>query len=362
MKIVHIKSNRSLATAIFAVAAAVSLFTSSAASAADASLNLITSPLPINLSTEPGHTVSTDLRVKQNGTVTEHLKVSLMKFGAYGDTGKPQLLDRGPGDDYFDWVKFDKSSFDAAPNVWQTLHMTINVPKTAAFGYYYAVVFSRAGDDKNPGTARTNAINGGSAVLVLLDAVVPNAKRQLSLVSFATDHRFYEFLPSSFSVKFNNTGNVHLVPHGNIFILQGNKQIAALDLNDEQGNILPNSKRILTNDWVDGFPHYEPTVVDGKVKVDKNGLKVNHLVWSNAGAGAKDTVPHLRFGRYTAHLFAVYDDGQRDVPMEATVSFWVIPWRFILAVLFLLAVVGFGLFAVGRATWRWIKRARGGSR
>jgi hypothetical protein len=23
----------------------------------------------------------------------------------------------------------------------------------------------------------------------------------------------------------------------------------------------------------------------------------------------------------------VYDNGQRDVPIEATVSFWVIPWR-----------------------------------
>jgi hypothetical protein len=38
----------------------------------------------------------------------------------------------------------------------------------------------------------------------------------------------------------------------------------------------------------------------------------------------------------------VYDNGQRDVPMEATVSFWVIPWRLIgglAALLALLAVL-----------------------
>ena len=65
-----------------------------------------------------------------------------MKFGAYGDSGKPQILERGPGDDYFDWVKFDRPTFDAPANVWQTIKMTINVPKSAAFGYYYAVVFT----------------------------------------------------------------------------------------------------------------------------------------------------------------------------------------------------------------------------
>src|SRR2546428_381371 len=100
-------------------------------------LNLITSPLPINLVAEPGKSVSTDLKVKQNSGQDEKLKVSLMKFAAFGDEGKPRLLDRSPGDDYFDWVKLDKTTFDAPNNVWQTVKMTIDVPKTAAFGYYY---------------------------------------------------------------------------------------------------------------------------------------------------------------------------------------------------------------------------------
>src|SRR5476651_506866 len=133
-------------------------------------LNLITSPLPIDLVVDPGKSVTTDIRVKQDGGDDETLKVSLMKFGAYGSSGKPSLLDRAPGDDYFDWVKFDKTTFDAPSGVWQTVKMTINVPKTAAFGYYYAVVFSRAGDDVHPvGSPNTSAIAGGTAVLVLLD-------------------------------------------------------------------------------------------------------------------------------------------------------------------------------------------------
>jgi hypothetical protein len=323
----------------------------SAQAATSKPLNLVTSPLPINLVADPGKAVATDIRVKQNSGDNETLKVSLMKFAAFGDEGKPRLLDRGPGDDYFDWVKFDKTTFAAPNNVWQTVKMTINLPKTAAFGYYYAVVFSRQGDDVTSGTGNTNALNGGSAVLVLLDANVPGATRQVAVDSFVSDHGVFEFLPATFSVRLHNTGNVHVVPHGNIFIMKGKKQIAALNLNDEQGNILPNSHRVYPVEWNDSYPHYEKVTQDGKVKLDKNHQPLMKLVWANP-PGQKDTKPHLRMGKYTAHLFAVYDDGQRDVPIEADVSFWVIPWRLLLGALVVLLLVGAGTYSVTRGTWR----------
>ena len=358
MVINRFKFKRALQTFILSALVVGDFLMPVAAGAAESKpLNLVTSPLPISLSVAPGAVVTSDLRVKQAGPNTEHLKVTLMKFSAFGDEGKPRLLDRGPGDDYFDWVKFDKPAFDAPSNVWQNIKMTISVPKSAAFGYYYAVVFSRAGDDKAPtGEAQpTAAYNGGSAVLVLLDAKVPNAKRELSLASFATKHRVYEFLPSEFDVKLKNTGNVHAVPHGNIFIMSGNKQVASLDLNDAQGNILPGSGRLFPIEWQDGFPHNEKVTEDGKVKLDKHNNPVMHLVWSNGGGGASEVAPHLRFGYYTAHLFAVYDDGTRDVPMEATVGFWVIPWRFLLAVLLVILLIGAGVYAATRGAVRGVR-------
>jgi hypothetical protein len=100
------------------------------------SLNLTTSPLPISLVAQPGKAVTTDLRVKNAGAKTESLKIDLYKFRAYGDTGKPQIIDREPGDDYFDWVSFSQKTFTAEPNVWKTIKMTVNVPKSAAFGFH----------------------------------------------------------------------------------------------------------------------------------------------------------------------------------------------------------------------------------
>ena len=305
-------------------------------------LNLITSPLPINLATKPGTVVSADIRVKQGGTDTEKLNITLMKFAAYGAAGKPRLADRGPNDDYFDWVKFSSTVITAPPNVWQTVKMTINVPKSAQFGYYYAVVFTRQGDDTRPDKGA--AISGGTAVLVLLDALVPNAKRKIDLVSFGVTHRLYEYLPSHFNTLFHNSGNVHQQPKGDIFIKRGNKTITTIPLNGEGGNILPQSNRIFQNDWINGFPVFVPKLQDGRV-VQKDGEPVRVLKWDFS------KLADLRIGRYTAVLEAVYDDGSRDQPIEATVSFWVIPWKVLSGLLIVLILIFAGFFFTGRGIW-----------
>ena len=286
-------------------------------------LNLTTSPLPISLKVKPGSSVSTDLRVQNSGSQTETLKVDLYKFRAYGNEGKPQILDREPGDDYFDWVSFSSNTFRAEPNVWKTIKMTINVPKTAAFGYYYAVVFSRT-DQARPDANQNADIVGGSATLVLLEADVPGAKRQIDVTSFSADKKFYEFLPATFRVSLRNDGQVHAAPSGTLFISRGGKQVAKIPVNGEGGNILPGSGRNFTATWDDGFPVYVEKSSGGKVVLDGNGKAEMELKW-DLGKASK-----LKFGKYTAKLIMVYDDGTRDIPIEGTLSFWVVPWRLVL--------------------------------
>jgi hypothetical protein len=311
-------------------------------------VDLTTSPLPINLTAAPGTTVTTDIRIKNNSG-PQTVKVSLMKFGAYGDTGKPILKDRQPGDDYFDWVSFNPGSFLAPTDQWQTVKMTIKVPKDGAFGYYYAVIFTPA--NGRP-TGKGNVLLGSTAVLVLLDVQNPNAKRTLQIVSYTASKHIYEFLPASFEVKFHNSGNVHVQPHGNIFISHGNKQVASLVVNTQEGNILPGTNRIFDVPWADGFPAYANKQKNGSDVLDKSGQNETRLEWD------WKHFSKLRFGKYTAHLTAVYDNGKEDVPLDATVSFWVIPWRILFGVLFVLTLVGVGLWASGKNLYRGVRRKK----
>jgi hypothetical protein len=62
----------------------------------------------------------------------------------------------------------------------------------------------------------------------------------------------------------------------------------------------------------------------------------------------------LRMGRYTAHLLMVYDNGQRDIPLEATVSFWVLPWKLLLMVLGI--IIGPAIIVYLFMRWRYGKR------
>lgn len=333
-------------TGVLAVltAAAILLVLPQTASAAtpaagsDGSFNLIVSPLPIGLQAKPGESISRELQIKNAGLTTEHVKVTLMKFGAADDNGTPKLQDPGPGDDFISWVSFSRDHFDAEPNVWTSITMTIKVPPTAAFSYDYAVVFSRDGA-ANPAQPRQANLIGSVASLVLLDIQRPGAKSQAQLVSFNMSKKVYEFLPADFTVRMKNTGNVHVAPRGNVFITRGGKSVGLLEVNQSKGFILPNTYRSFVTSWQDGSPVYKLKTANGKVVLNKNDVQERSLTWDNFNPSK------LRIGRYTAHLVMVYNDGTSDIPLEGTITFWVIPWRILGVVLLVLLLVLAGLYA-----------------
>ena len=316
------------------------------------SLNLTTSPLPISLVAKPGDVITRELRIRNDGDKTEQLKVGLMKFRANGEDGKPELHEREKGDDYFEWVSFSDQKITAEPRVWKTVKMSIAIPKTAAFGYYYAVTFTRTTATSTP-TVQNAKIVGGSASLVLLDVQAPGAKKNLQLQEFSVTKRSYEFLPATLHLKVHNSGNVHVVPSGSIYIEQGKRRVDTIHLNETQGNVLPDSSRRFESVWDKGFPRYEAKTQNRAV-VLVNGVPENQLIWKTSD------IKNLRFGRYTAHLLLVYDNGEHDATLEATVSFWVIPWRilglFVGLPLLLIAVIVYLLLSRRRykqkATYR----------
>jgi len=311
-------------------------------------LRLTSSPLPINLKVEPGSSITTDIKIKNDGLNTENIKVTLMKFKADPTTGAPLLMEREAGDNYFDWVSFSENQFQLPGNEWKTITATVNVPATAAFGYYYAIVFSRA-DQPIPIDGQRAMLTGGMATLVLLEAQVPNAKREVQVADFSVDKQMFEFLPATFSVKPRNSGNVPLIPRGNIFVTKDDETLANLDINPSIGSILPDSPRNFSPEWSDGFPYYVTKTQDGQTVLDDQGQPVQELKWDFS------QVSKLRLGKYTAKLFLVYDDGQRDVPIEAAVSFWVVPWRLIIGLLLVVILVLIGLKSTLQ---NWYKKIR----
>ncbi len=314
-------------------------------------INLTLSPTFINLVTDPGTPVSSQLKIRNNSNVREYLKFGLATFEASGEDGdSPILKEAAPTDEFLKWISFSENQFIVDPNEQKSINFTINPPKDASLGYYYALMVQRI-KEPNPINKQT-VISGSPAFLVILEVRDPNAKRQLELTSFKTSKWIYEYPPVDFKITFKNTGNIHLIPAGDIFIDWGSKkEVGVIRSNEFKGNILPQTKRTYTAFWNDGFIYREPKKdPDGNVISDKNGEIEYETKWDF------NKLTDLRIGRYTAHLVAVYDNGTRDVPLEGTVSFWVIPWKILLGALVILILILFGLKSIFSSIFRRSKR------
>ena len=292
------------------------------------------SPVFFDLTANPDTNLNGIIKVRNNTSSPIPLKIDVKRLE--GDLSGSIALKQETNDTTLSWIKFQNDSITLKPLEWTEIPFSIQIPKNAAYGYYWAISFTQ--QDKNQNSKTGAVIKGAAAVPILLNVRRPGAKLDGKLISFKSDSGYYEYLPAKLQINFENTGNVHIRPKGNIFIKDwlGN-QIATLPINNTQGTILPNSTKILESIWNDGFITNEPKVTNGVPKLDKNGKVQTQLKirW--------EKILDFRVGRYTAQALVVLSTDTRDIPFEATTSFFVFSWKIIIAaiLLFVFAFVGF---------------------
>lgn len=324
---------------------AIVVFPAIVARAEEGNFSLQVTPSPLVLSIKPGETMTTDLKIRNNGDKTENLKIEPKSFTLSGDNGQVTLGDTTPAD-IGNWIKFSDPTFRILPGEWFTQKITISLPETAGFSYSFALVISRANNQQtvNPGES---ALHGSVAVFTLVAVDRPDAKKELAVTKFYANQRIYEYLPAEFTVSLKNTGNTIALPSGTVFIQRSAgdiKPIATLPVNEGNGYILPGTSRSFMVTWHDGFPAYK-TVADAVA----NQAPKTHLTWDWS------EISQFRFGRYTAKLVAIYNDGNRDIPLEAETTFWVIPWKLLLIMLVPLVLIGVGIYVIIKKSVLFIK-------
>lgn len=321
---------------------------------------LTVSPPVLDLQTIPNTPVTMEIKVKSFSEQPEDIRVSLMKFTADETGAKPKLLELEPTDIFPQWISFSEDRFILEPETWKSVFVTFSPPADAYPSYYFAVVFNR---DKEVAFTGGQVAKGAAAVLALSQVNSSRVYRQLDLaqlggnqLGFKTDHKIYEFLPVNFETTITNSGNVHEFAHGNIFIdwVTGHRNdVGIIEVNKEKSFTLPQTTRSFYSKWTDGFPVWEEVLDDaGNPVLDKNSKPVRKLKWDFS------KLLSFRIGKYSATLVLVYNDGVRDVPMEAQTTFWVIPWRILLALLVILILLFFGLKNLIQNTHRRLQRLR----
>jgi hypothetical protein len=219
----------------------------------------------------------------------------------------------------------------------------VAVPKDTGFSYSMVLIIGRTNNPQNVQSGRL--LNGSVAVFTLINIDRPGATRQLQVEDFSSAKTVYEYLPATLNITFKNTGNTIAQPFGNVFIQQGSTSLATLPVNDGGGYILPGSSRVISSNWADGFPVYQITGQDTSTP-----KKTEVWDWSK--------LSKLRIGSYTAKLVAVYNDGQRDVPLQRELTFWVIPWKIIAIALVIVLFVCLGIWTIIKWFLRLLRRGK----
>lgn len=287
-------------------------------------------PPVIDLRADPGQTLKTTINIRDVSSTPLLVTGTVDDFAANGEDGTPRVLvDSKEPSPYSirSWVA-PINRLTLKPREVQSLPITINVPKNAAPGGYYGVIRFTGTPPGIEGSGVSLSASLGSLVFIRVNG---DAKEKMELKNFTTsgpngDTILFESAPITFVERIENNGNVHEQPVGRITVkdMFGNA-IANVNVNLDRRNVLPGSVR-----------KFEQTL-------DKTNIGDRFL-----------------FGIYNAEVVMTYGNNQT---VSKTTSFWVLPWRAILALLVLLVVIVIGgRIALKRHNERLVGRSRGSRR
>lgn len=311
--------------------------------ASDFSLQV--SPSPVVATIKPGEQDVIELKIRNAGSGKEKLKIEPRNF-TFNSKTQQLKLDENIAKDVASFTKFSDETFEINPGESFTEKVTVSLPEQSGFSYSFALIISRQ-DNNQKTDEKGRLLNGSVAVFCLINVDKPGATKSIKIDSFEASQKVYEYLPAKFEVTFTNDGNTVMQPYGNIFIQRGNtdeQPISTLPVNNNNSYILPGTNRILSAEWSQGFPVNKKTV-------QSDGSSKESLVWDWSTAKISD----IRFGQYTAKLVAVYNDGERDIPVVGEVTFWVIPWKIILLITIVMLFIGWRIY-VRRKTYKQAKK------
>lgn len=319
------------------------IFCSGSARAADSGFSIQVSPSPLTVTLKPDERKTATLTIRNQSTHDQILVPHISGFVIDKTSQKIDLRPDVPSG-LDEWIEFKDRSLTIPPGASRPLEIIYHTPSNV--GFSYAVAITLDPPDKTPETKGAN-YKASVAVFNLINIERADAKKELQVVAFKSDRSRYAFLPASFTLTVQNNGNVIDQPAGNVFIQRSfddTEPLATIPLNQTNGYILPNTSRDFTSQWADGFPRYEST------KSAANTEPERHLRWDWRHMN------ELRIGKYVAKAVLVYNDGQRDVPLIASTTFWVIPWTLLFAIVAAAGLLITGLLAWGKLVLRGTKK------
>lgn len=278
------------------------------------SVSLSVTPTLFEMAANPQQVWNSNVKVINNNPYTLTVYANAVNFAPQGETGQgkfiPVFETVTEGATLAEWIDITTDPIVLAPGESRQVPFTVRVPEAAAPGGHFAAITvgTRPPDDGSAFQIKTaQVVTSLFFVRISGDVIESGDVRE-----FRTDRTFYSEPAANFSVRFENKGNVHIQPQGQITITNmWGKERGVIPINHRThfGNVLPNSIRNFEFGW--------------RGELDFNDI-----------------------GRYTAELAIAYGSENRKFVTSRT-YFWVIPVKPLLTILgIIIFIILFSMWAV----------------
>jgi len=267
-------------------------------------LSLSISPTLFEMSASPGQEWSSNLKVINTNSYELVVSADVVNFAPVGEGGQgrftPIMAEESGGQTFAEWVTLSEQTITIPPEQTVQIPFTIDVPPEAPPGGHFAAILIGTKSERVPGEATKVETSQVVSSLVFL-RVAGDIIETGNIREFTTENAVYESPEVKFNLRFENKGNVHLQPQGDIKILNmwgQERGIVPVNKRSLFGNVLPESIRKYVFTWSGD--------------------------WSLAD-----------IGRYTAIATLAYGENDRQF-VSSEARFWVIPWRALLVIVSIL--------------------------
>ena len=269
----------------------------------------------LELNADPGTVVRTDLKITNEERESRTFYLRSENFNSQDETGNPSFNLRREG--LAAWIK-SPQSITLGPGETINLPIEIEIPYDATPGGHFAAIFFLT---EPPNLFDNSGAVGFSAKLgtLILLRVNGDFVQDANILEFGTTNKqkFFTHLPVQFYYRFQNTGEDHLKPIGDIavsnLIGQTTKILVA---NTVDGSVLPKSVRKFTSVWNEHNGNLKQEPVIDVPKSDPLSY------WDAVNYQAR----HFTFGRYKAEIELAF--GTVALKSDsAEFVFYVIPWQ-----------------------------------
>jgi hypothetical protein len=275
---------------------------------ADRGVTLSVTPTLFEMAASPGQEWNSSIKVINNNPHELTVYANVVNFAPQGETGEGKFIpvfEKGTdGTTLAEWIEAPQEAITIAPEQSYSIPISVRVPIDATPGGHFAAILigTQPPETGDAFRVRTSQIVTSLFFLRIAGDVVEKG----TIREFRSSKLFVNAPEADFEVRFENKGNVHLQPQGEIVITNmWGKERGVIPINHQThfGNVLPDSVRKFDFSW-------------------KGESSISDI------------------GRYKATLTLAYGESDRKFVTSAT-YFYVVPLKALSIVLGSILIFGF---------------------